>query len=85
MPEPREFDWDEYEDAIAFLEELMASGVARVLIERWGAAGWVPWFGGPPALGVYGLARAQEIPSRPRIRIGPSEEAPTARPELMLV
>ena len=39
--------------------------------------GCVAWFAGPPPLAVYGLARAQDIPERPRIRIGPVTKGPT--------
>lgn len=76
MDEAREFDPDAYDDAISYLEELAASGVRRVWIERWAYAGWRPLFAGPPSLGVYGLARLEEMPARPRVRLGPATGAP---------
>ena len=74
MPEFREFDWVEYAEAIAYLEELSRTGVERALVERGSPGGpWISWLDGPPALAIYALARAQDVPERPRIRVGPIE------------
>ncbi|MBW3535922.1 MAG: hypothetical protein KY453_12025 [Gemmatimonadetes bacterium] len=81
--ESREFDPDQYAEAIAYLEALAEAGVKRVIIERFGHGGWKPLFAGPPSMGVYGLARLQETPAPPRIRAGPAQGA--MNPPLMLV
>lgn len=49
------------------------SGIRRVIVEREGLAGWVPWLSGL----CNGLARAQDFPVRPPLRIAPSDAPPS--------